>query len=81
MTKNVYDTFQKDADRYTPDRNAAYMERHSDYGGTRPMNSLSDNIKLYIAIRKSYESATEYKKLVIMTPSKIRIENSGFTIL
>jgi len=64
------DTFGRDVrdNSFGGDRQPTNMDRHSDFGTTKPLNSLTDNIRLYVTLKKGSESVSEYKKIILMTP-------------
>jgi len=62
-----YDTFGGNFDRFEEPQKTPAPNDFNDFHVTRSTNSNSENIRLYITIRKTQDSVSEYKKLIIMT--------------
>ena len=71
-----YDTFGNNFDRFEEPQKTPPQIDFNEFHATRSSNSHSnsENIRLYITIRKTQDSVGEYKKLILMTSGKIFIE-------
>lgn len=65
--------------RNREDRDQPKEDRFSDIGTAKQLNSLNDNARLYVTIRKSLDSVQEYKKLIMIIPGKISRKFAKFS--